>query len=588
MQSILQLLSTLAGAVLLPVLAEAPQFHNSASYEAADPYTFYDTQSGQFFAYSTEGADSGYSFAVYSSPDLATWQKQPGGVLKTCYDVDGNHLDGGQACWARDWLWAPETYYNDRTGWYYFFFSGRLLESLTADHFRYFAFEEPSKLGVAVSRSPTGPFHEIEPRPIDWYPFDPTYHDVNLIMDEAQMLPPSSLRQAETAPRGTFIPTIDPNVFFDEDGRIYLYASRNAYRNWVWDTTLGKHIEESNIIVVELESDWWDDPTAATMPEIVATQKNAMAADASPVPANITAYNGTGTIGRPPRQDGWTTVISYGADPQAWENYHVHDYRTFDGTKKDRRWSEGSTTIRRPDGGGSNTTVYLLTYSANNYEAASYGVGFATAASPLGPFKKAANNPVLTERPDAVLPIYSTGHGSIVASPSGRNSTLDYVSPQEVTHRTPDGAELFYVHHARNSTASARSLYTTRLTIDTAAVHFGSDDAISMHLTPLDQPLPLNTYPLQMEASRVSNGLVVRVTTTFGGAFDLTEGSNRVVGLPGDVLATSTKQSSGQDGSFVLQFGSFAVTGLAYQRQSVNGTWSTVVPRNVIEAGVVP
>jgi hypothetical protein len=94
-----------------------------------------------------------------------------------------NRIEGGQACWARDWYWAPETYYNEKTGWYFFFFAGRLREDLTKDYFRYSDFEEPSKIGVAVSRSPTGPFREIESKPIDYYPFDPDYHDVNLIMD---------------------------------------------------------------------------------------------------------------------------------------------------------------------------------------------------------------------------------------------------------------------------------------------------------------------------------------------------------------------------------------------------------------------
>ena len=230
---------------------QAPQFHNSASQKAADPYVLFDSKSGQYYAYSTEGADEGYNFAIYSSPDLSTWHKHPGGVLKACYNGDDMEpLGGGQACWARDWFWAPETYHNAKTGWYYFFFAGRLREDLTKDYFRYSKFEEPSKIGVAVSRSPTGPFEEIEPKPIDYYPFDPDYPDVNLIMDEEQMLPPQMLEEGQAAPKGTYIPTIDVNLFFDNDDRIYMYLSRNAYRNWNWDANLGKYIEESNIIFV--------------------------------------------------------------------------------------------------------------------------------------------------------------------------------------------------------------------------------------------------------------------------------------------------------------------------------------------------
>lgn len=548
----------------------SPKFHNAARHEAADPYVFYDDGSAQYFAYSTAGADEGWNFAICTSPDLATWHRQPGGVLKACYDANMTKLEGGQACWARDWFWAPETYHNAKTGWYFFFFAGRLREDLTASHFRYSKFEEPSKIGVAVSRSPTGPFKEIKEMPIDYYPFDPNYHDVNLIMDDKQMLPPQTLAKGKTAPKGTYIPGIDPNLFFDDDGKIYLYMSRNAYRNWNWDAKLGKYIEESNIIVVELERAWWDDPMATTMPEIASSQKNIHASDAPKVPCNITAYNGTGEIGRPPRKDGWTTVISYGADPQEWENFHVNDYQKFNGTKKDRRWSEGSTLLKRRDGEGN--PVYFITYSGNNYEAANYGVGFATAASPLGPFRKAASNPVLSQQPNGTHPIFSTGHGSVVASP------VHGLGAQDVTLQTPVDAELFYIHHARNNTASDRSLYTTRMTLKEGA-GVSSDDAIRMHLTPRDQALPRDTYPLQLEAScERHNGETgqyrVRVKSKYGAVFDLLEGSNRVVAMPGDVSPESVTR--GEDGEFVYMFGPAEMTGIAYQRENVDGRWSSV------------
>ncbi|KAF9874589.1 glycoside hydrolase family 43 [Colletotrichum karsti] len=587
----MRLFSALIGTILLFPSAWAesdngkgrqPEFYNSARHAAADPYVFYDSESGQYYAYSTEGADSGYHFAIYISPDLSTWSKHPGGVLKACYDDQMKRIDGGQACWARDWQWAPETYYNERTGWYFFFFAGRLREDMAKDHFRYSKFEEPSKLGVAVSRSPTGPFKEIRSEPIGYYPFDPNYHDVNLIMNEQQMLPPQSLDEGRTAPKGTYIPTIDPNIFFDRDGRIYLYTSRNAYRNWNWDEKLGKYIEESNIIVVEMSRAWWDDPFARTMPDIAPSEIDVHAKDAPELPANITSYNGTGEIGSPPRKDGWKTVISYGADPQDWENFHVDDYKKNNGTKKDRRWSEGSTLIRRT--GKDDKPVYLLTYSANNYEASNYGVGFATAESPLGPFRKSAKNPVLSQAPDAEIPIYSTGHGSIVASPprSGR----DRVSAQGITHRTPEGAELFYVHHARNDTTRDRSIYTTRMTLNDSAIYFGSDDAISMSLTPMDQPLPKNTYPLQFDIGcprrrNAGSQFEVRVLSKSGAPFDLTEGSNRVVAQPESIEATSVEKGNTRDGSFVLKFENGSVKELAYQRFGVKGNWTTITSKQV-------
>ncbi|KAK1979257.1 beta-xylosidase [Colletotrichum cereale] len=558
-------------------------FHNAALHAAADPYVFYDSESGQYYAYSSEGADEGFHFAIYVSPDLSTWHKHPGGALKACYDDQMKRLDGGQACWARDWYWAPETYYNERTGWYFFLFAGRLRKDLAKDHFRYSDFEEPSKLGIAVSRSPTGPFEEIESKPIGYYPFDPNYHDVNLIMDDKQMLPPDTHEKGMTAPKGTYIPTIDPNIFFDKDGRIYLYASRNAYRNWNWDDGRCKYIEESNIIVVEMDRAWWDDPFARTMPEVASSEINLHASDASELPSNITAYNGTGEIGSPPRKDGWKTVISYGADPQDWENFHVEDYMKFNGTKKDRRWSEGSTIITRI--GTNGKPVYLLTYSANNYEASNYGVGYATSESPLGPFRKSSQNPVLAQTPDAEIPIYSTGHGSIVASPPSDTSAV--FGAQNVTRQDLEGAELFYVHHARNDTTQARSIYTTRMVLNESAIYFGSNTVMSMSLTPLDQPLPKNTGPIQLDvgcsSSRNSgHQFVVRVSSQAGAPFDLTEKTNRVVALPDFIEATSTELDNRQDDAYVIKFSDDSVAGLAYQRLGVQGNWTTVARADVL------
>src|SRR5690606_19656269 len=221
-------------------------YYNDDAQPGADQFVLY--ADGYYYAYSTEGADPGYHFGVYRSADLVTWEKVPGGALPA---DDSNQ-------WGNTWYWAPEVYHNEKTGWYYLFYSARSDHNARAWFgYPYPDFEEPCKIGVAVSRSPEGPFHNITDRPIDWNPYDPDYHDVNLIMGPDQKRPPETLEEGQTAPLGTYIPTIDADVFFD-DGRIYLYASRNAYRNWVWDHELGKYIEESNIIAVELTRDWWD------------------------------------------------------------------------------------------------------------------------------------------------------------------------------------------------------------------------------------------------------------------------------------------------------------------------------------------
>lgn len=101
---------------------------------------------------------------------------------------------------------------------------------ILAHECRYPDFEEASKIGVATSRSPRGPFVNIQQRPIDYYPFDPDYNDVNLLMQPPYLQPPSTLEEGEKAPLGTYIPYIDVNVVWDDD-EIYMFFSRNAYRN---------------------------------------------------------------------------------------------------------------------------------------------------------------------------------------------------------------------------------------------------------------------------------------------------------------------------------------------------------------------
>ena len=167
-----------------------------------------------------------------------------------------------------------------------------------------------------------------------------------------------------TAPKGTYIPSIDPNVFWDDDGSIWLYFSRNAYRNWVWSDEFGKYIEESNIYAVRLDDAWWHDPHARTLPAVHRSFRDVHRNEPADWQTSVNA-----SFPGPTRKDGWVAVISYALQPQVWENAHVNDHAASGGTLKDRRWSEGSTTIKRYDSYGN--PVYFLTYSANKYPAIS-------------------------------------------------------------------------------------------------------------------------------------------------------------------------------------------------------------------------
>ena len=102
-------------------------------------------------------------------------------------------------------------------------------------------------------------------------------------------------------------------------------------------------------------------------------------------------------------------------------------------------WNEGPCVLKQ-------NGVYYLMYSANYFGSASYCVGYATASSPLGPYKKAPENPILEGDGKATA---GTGH-------------CNYF-------RSPDGSELYLVYHSRANiaepTKGSRMLCIDRLVI---------------------------------------------------------------------------------------------------------------------------
>lgn len=67
------------------------------------------------------------------------------------------------------------------------------------------------------------------------------------------------------------------------------------------------------------------------------------------------------------------------------------------------RVAEGPSLLKK------NGTYYLV-YSANHYQNKGYGVGYATATSPMGPWTKSPSNPIL--QGDAATGLVGTGHGA--------------------------------------------------------------------------------------------------------------------------------------------------------------------------------
>ncbi|CAG7636901.1 hypothetical protein PAESOLCIP111_03795 [Paenibacillus solanacearum] len=188
----------------LPVRSAGDEllFNNPLQENAADPGVF-RASDGLYYAYVT-----GMGFKTYASPDLVHWKSE--GPSLPVAEVSS---------WAKQDFWAP--YALEYKGKYYLFFSASAGKGT------------PKRLSVAVSDSPKGPFKHPEKTPV--FRFGP---DID--------------------PAGV----IDPYVFMDDDGKIYLYFTKALHN-------VGDH-KESHIYAVELNEDlhsYKGKPVRLTQPE---------------------------------------------------------------------------------------------------------------------------------------------------------------------------------------------------------------------------------------------------------------------------------------------------------------------------------
>lgn len=180
--------------------------NNPLNIKLGDPYVL-KIADGTYYMYGTGGVKNG--FKAYSSKDLINWKDE------------GEIYNNQQPkAWGIASFWAPEVY--ERNGNFYLFYSAQWKNNPKNDL-------ENFKIGVAISKSPKGPFIDVSGKPI----FDPGY------------------------------PIIDANVFF-ENGKAYLYYSRCCYKHpvesevatWAKAKNWYKEIEESWIYGVELKPDF--------------------------------------------------------------------------------------------------------------------------------------------------------------------------------------------------------------------------------------------------------------------------------------------------------------------------------------------
>lgn len=264
----------------------------------ADPALY--KHDGVYYLYGTEPPPQ-IGFRIYASKELKTWY-----VPETAYD-DGYVLKAGERAFGTEGFWAPQV----------LDYQGKVTLLYTANR----------QIAVAFSDHPTGPFIQKEIRALN---------------EDHQ--------------------EIDPFLFQDDDGTLYLYHVR-------------KH-EGNHIYVAEMESD---------LSRIKEGTLNHC----------ISVQNGT------------------------WEN--TPDYST-------EEIAEGPTLIKRKG-------TYYLIYSANHFMSVEYGVGYATASNPTGPWTRHSGNPILRNE---FLGINGTGHGDIFM----------------------DGDDMYYVFHSHASNDSVRPRHT--------------------------------------------------------------------------------------------------------------------------------
>jgi beta-xylosidase len=314
-----------------------PTFSNPLPVPLGDPYLLHTK--GTYYLYGTGGgADKG--FAAYSSKDMINWKREG----QVYFHNNPHGWSDPKAKWEGAY-WAPEVY--EVKGKYYLFYSAQWKQNPAHE-------EENFRIGVAVADKPTGPFVDLANQPL----FDPGY------------------------------PIIDANVFFDSNGKAYLYYSRCCYKHPVESEVADlarkkgwfNQIEESWVYGVELKPDF------------------------------------SGVIGQPVLL--LRPPLKLSDRQAAWES------RSVTAREVNRRWTEGSVTFRKGN-------TYYMMYSANYFGGQYYAIGYATAQSPLGPYKKGDNNPVLQRNTASGGTVTGTGHNSIAYS--------------------PDGKEMFCVYHARTA-----------------------------------------------------------------------------------------------------------------------------------------
>ncbi len=139
-------------------------------------------------------------------------------------------------------------------------------------------------------------------------------------------------------------------------------------------------------------------------------------------------YEWVGVVGEPWNRKGYFWGMIFGAQlaedlsvpEKAQHTLCLYVDEPWEGAKSmHARSCEGMTVFK-------NNGRYYMTYSCNHYTDPNYGVGVATAKTPLGMWTKSQDNPILSRNIE--LGVSGPGHNCIVRSPDGKEYFIVYHS----------------------------------------------------------------------------------------------------------------------------------------------------------------
>ncbi len=278
-----------------------------------DPFVL--QHGGRYYLFGTNASNEG--FKCLESGDLVHWTPKGWAYQET------------EDSWAKSHYWAPEV--KEYRGKFYMTYSAMPKKA-----------ETPRLLiALAVGDKPEGPYKDLH---APWFDFGYS--------------------------------AIDGHIFVDDDGKPYLYFSRNG-------------VEDGYSFGIIYGAALADD-----LSKPVGEAVKLMEAD------------------------------------QPWEKVRYAE----------NRCNEGAFVLKRKG-------RYYMTYSANHTGFPHYGIGYATADKPLGPWVKASENPIAATNPETG--VSGPGHSCIT--------------------RSPDGKELFIVYHTHadpKKTSGERVVNIDRLQFD--------------------------------------------------------------------------------------------------------------------------